>query len=136
MTTNADKSPSYLPSPCPNKRAVGSSYCLDQAPGAERFGGITITLRARTGQCGTITVSATHWLKSLTLDVTTAEFFAAAAKKGIYEVAAECGADLNEFDVELSQFAYHPTDSRQSTFHMAARSAFRSAWDGWCRYGS
>ena len=135
MTTNSDKSLSYLPSPWPNKRAVGSSYCLDQAPSAERFGGLTVTLRPRTGPRGTITATATHWLQSRTLDAATAEFFAEAARKGIYEAAAECHADINELDVELSQFAYHPTIlvNRCSTWR---GSAFRSAWDGWCRFGS
>jgi len=59
-----------------------------------------------------------------------------AAERGIREVAGECGVNLDDFDIVLSVFMYHPVDSRESLYYGAARSAFRAAWDAWQRYNA
>lgn len=48
----------------PNKTAVGSSYCLDQSPGAERFGGLAIALRWRAGDRGVVTSTTTNYFRN------------------------------------------------------------------------
>lgn len=59
------------------------------------------------------------------------------AEEGLREAASEMGVDLNEFDITLSDFAYHPVDSRGDIYRHAAGSAFRAAFEAWERwYGS
>jgi hypothetical protein len=118
----------------PNKTAIGSSYCLDQSPGAERYGGLTVTIRWRTADKGTITSKATSFRKSDALDEPLVHALARVAEEGLREAARGLSVDLNDFDITLSDFAFHPVDSRDELYRHAAGSAFRSAWEAWERW--
>jgi hypothetical protein len=62
------------------------------------------------------------------------EAYAAAAERGVRAAAEECKINLDEVDVVVTDFLYHPVDSRELIYYGAARSAFLAAWDGWGRY--
>jgi hypothetical protein len=87
----------------PNKTGIGSSYCLDQSPGAERYGGLTVTIRWRTGEKGTIASKATDFHKSGTLDESLVHALARVAEEGLREAAWGLNVDLNDFDITLSR---------------------------------
>ena len=118
----------------PYKTAVGSSYCLDQSPGAERYGGLTITIRWPSSETGTITCEPTDRRTGQMLDDAIFGNFTKAAERGVRDIARELNVNLNGFDVVIFDFAYHVTDSFESVFYGAARSAFRSAWEAWERF--
>jgi L-alanine-DL-glutamate epimerase-like enolase superfamily enzyme len=119
----------------PNKRSVGSSYCFDQSPGAERLGGLAVTLRWRGGDKGTVTTKPTSYFRDeADLDELLVVGLAEVAEEGVREAAAEMGVDLNELDVTLSEFLYHDVDSSPQIYRHAAGSAFRAAFDAWQRW--
>lgn len=124
----------YLPSPWPNKRSIGACYCLDQAPSAELWVGLTITLAPREETTGKIVAHGSDRVTKQPLKETLLRELAAWAEEGMRAAADELGVDLAEFDIEFSDFTFHPTDSRPSTYSEAAASAFRAAWDGWQRF--
>ena len=118
----------------PNKTAIGSSYCLDQSPGAERSGGLTVTIRWRIGDKGTIASKATDFHERGALDESLVHALARVAEEGVREAARGLNVDLDDFDITLSDFAFHPVDSWEELYRHAAGSAFRSAWEAWERW--
>jgi len=120
----------------PHKRAIGCSYCLDQSPGAERWGGLTVTIRWRAGERGTIVGTATSFRAGESLEKSLILGLSKVAEEGLREGARELSVNLDEFDITLSDFAYHPVDSRGEIYRDSARSAFRSAWEAWDRWYS
>jgi hypothetical protein len=115
----------------PHKTAVGSSYCFDQSPGGERYGGLTLTIRRPTAQTGTITVNATDRDTGEPLDVPD---LVKSAQDGVREAARELGVSLDQIDIVTSEFAFHDVDSSRPIFYGAARSAFRATWETWQRF--
>ncbi|MFK7803311.1 MAG: hypothetical protein AB8G95_16875 [Anaerolineae bacterium] len=112
--------------------SIGSSYLIRQSPGAERLGGVTIKLWLNQSGTPTRQVVFTDWKLNQPIadDIKT---LAIAAEKGIEQFAAEHDIDLTQYSWELSKFAYHPIDSRPSTFQLAGYNAFASAWSTWNR---
>jgi hypothetical protein len=110
--------------------AVGSSYLIRQAAGAERFGGVTVKIRPRTSTKGTITVSATDWRTEEPID-DDVSFLTDAAIEGINRFAKDNGINLDDWDITISRFAYHPVDSSARTTQIAAYNAFASAVGSW-----
>ena len=71
-----------------------------------------------------------------TLDESTARTFVQAVHEGIREAARELSVNLDDFDIVVSDFAYHPIDSSAMIYQGAAKCAFRSAWEAWQRFPS
>jgi hypothetical protein len=113
-------------------RSIGTSYLIRQTPGSERVGGLRVTLRRRSGEVGTLTVETTDWRTeaaiehSRQLDACVVE-----ALRGVREVGDQYGIPMDEFDVVLSHFIYHHTDSAPLCYYQAGKSAFRSALEAW-----
>lgn len=107
-------------------KAVGSSYLIRQSPGAERMGGLTITLMPAQADVGAIRVQPTNYFDQteITDDI---DWMVDAAKQGIQEWAEAHAFDLSGYDLILSAFAYHPVDSHSKVFYIAAKSALRAA---------
>lgn len=118
----------------PGKRAIGCSYCLDQSPGAERYGGLTVTIRWRAAAKGTITGTATSFRTGDALDESLVRDLSKVAEQAVRQVAHQLDVDLDELDITFSDFAYHPVDSHDGIYRHAAASAFRSAWEAWERW--
>lgn len=118
----------------PNKSAMGASYCLDQSPGGERYGGLMVTLRWPEAEAGRITIQPNDRRTGQPLDERVVDPIRVAAEAGIREAARAVGADLDGVDIVLSDFAYHPVDSPTWLYGRAAKSAFRSAWEAWQRF--
>ena len=117
----------------PSKAAVGSSYCFDQAPGGERYGGLSLTIRRPAAHKGLIIIKPTD-RRTGEINEAFINGLGKDAEKGVRDAARELSADLDGVDVEISDFAFHPIDSPPSIYYGAARSAFRSAWEAWQRY--
>lgn len=119
----------------PNKKAIGSCYCLDQSPGCERVGGVTVVIRRRRAEAGTIALGEPYQQAgSPELSAGLAQELADIAEKGVRAAAEELHVNLEEFDVLLQEFLLHVVDSRVSIFQDAAKSAFISAYAGWRRF--
>lgn len=118
----------------PYKTVVGCSYCLDQSPGAEKFGGLTVTIRWRTGETGSITSTRTAFRMGEKLDETQVPALSEVAEEGVRDAARKLNVDLADLDIIFSDFAYHPLDSHNEIYRHAAGSAFRSAWEAWERW--
>jgi hypothetical protein len=110
--------------------AIGSSYLIYQAPGAERIGGVTVKIRPRSSSHGSFEVTATDWRTEEPIEADVS-FLAAAAADGVKKFAAENAIDLNEWDITVSRFAYHPVDYRVRTTETAAYNAAASAFASW-----
>lgn len=93
-----------------------------------------MTIGWPSGETGTITIRPTDQRTGDALDDSIVHVFGRAAEKGIRDAARELSVDLDQVDVLISDFAYHPVDSRDSIYEAAARSAFRSAWEAWRRF--
>ena len=113
------------------KRAIGCSYCLDQSPGAERWGGLTVTIRWRGGETGTIVGTATSFRAGESLDESLILGLSKVAEEGLREGALSYASTSTSTIYSLSDFAYHPVDSGSEIYRDSARSAFRSAWEAW-----
>ena len=110
--------------------SIGSSYLIRQAPGAEKFGGLTIKLEPRQGNAGTLEVLLTDWRTGVRIE-DDVSILTDAAMCGIEEFALEHSIDLNDYDLTLSDLAYHVVDSTTLTFKIAGYNAFASAWELW-----
>jgi len=113
----------------PLKKAIGSSYLIDQRAGAEQMGGCEITLQYPLGETGTIRVSNT--LRGSQEPRDDIDIYAAEARKGVLEYATEHQIDLAAFDITLSQFVIHDVDSRPFLYYLAGRNALQSAIAAW-----
>ena len=113
--------------------AIGSSYLVRQAAGAERLGGVTIRLKPRSDSNGTIEASPTDWRtdQEINDDIS---YLEDAAIAGIRQFAEEHGIRLTEWDITVSKFAYHPSDSGTLTTQIAGYNAFASAWASWNQF--
>lgn len=103
---------------------IGSSYIKRQSASSERFGGLTVSV---TNGDGRRSVELTNWLNDDLIE-DDVQWLIAAAWEGIDAYAAEHAVDLTSLNIRLSKIAYHPVDSRDSTFRTAAFHAFASAY--------
>lgn len=110
--------------------AIGSSYLIRQAPGAERLGGVTVKVRPRGSSCGTLEVLATDWRTGEPIE-DDVSLLAEAADAGVRRFAADYEVDLSEWDITVSRLAYHPVDSSPLTTQIAAYNAIASALASW-----
>ena len=110
--------------------AIGSSYLIRQAAGAERFGGVTVRLKPRNGSDGSLEIVPTDWRTDEEID-DDISYLADASIAGIKRFADNNAINLQEWDVTVSKFAYHPVDSGRLTVQIAAYNAFASAWASW-----
>jgi hypothetical protein len=113
-------------------RSIGASYLIRQSPGSERIGGLRVTIRRRSRDAGSISVEPTDWRTGEKLEFADEIGpFASEAIRGVREVAERYGIRLDEFDVVLSHFVYHPVDSAPFCYYQTGKSAFRSALEAW-----
>ena len=113
-------------------RSIGASYLIRQNAGSERVGGLRVTLRLPSRESGTVTIQATDWHTGEAIErPCEIEVFVSEAIRGIREVAEANGIRLEEFDIVLSHFVHHPTDSLTRCYYQAGKSAFRSAIEAW-----
>jgi len=77
-----------------------------------------------------IKVLATDWRTEAKID-SDVTYLAASAIEGVKRFAAEHSVDLNEWDVTISKFAYHPVDSGGRVTQIAAFNAIASAMASW-----
>lgn len=110
--------------------AIGSSYLARQTAGSERLGGVTVKLRPRMSMRGTIEVSATDWRTEENI-ADNVQFLTDAAIEGIYRFAKENEINLDDWDITLSRFLYHPVDANPHTTRIAAYNAIASALATW-----
>ena len=110
--------------------ALGSSYLIRQAAGAERFGGVTVKIRPRKSSEGTIAVILKD-RRTGELIEDDVSWLADAAIQGVKRFASENSVNLDDWEVEVSDFAYHPTDSAAFTTEIAAYNAIASAIGSW-----
>ncbi len=110
--------------------AIGSSYLIQQSPGAERFGGLTLKLWPNHSGSPSRNILLSSWTEAQTIreDI---RFLTSMAEEGIKQFAAEQQIDLSNYNWELSRFAYHPIDSKPEVFRLAGYNAFASAWATW-----
>ena len=113
--------------------AVGSSYLIFQAPGGAWVGGVTVKIKRSGAAAGTWTVTPTDYRRDRSFEADVIAPYADAAKEGIERFAAESGIDLNEWDVTVSEFAYHEVDSAETMFKIAGFNAAASAFASWER---
>jgi hypothetical protein len=107
-------------------RGIGACYLLRQVAGSEMLGGLQVSVRPRCDDAGTIRVLATEWRTGADL-TGKIEDFAEEAVKGLREIAEKQEITLCQYDVVLSDFLVHDTDSAPVCYFQAGRSAFRSA---------
>ena len=120
---------------------IGSSYRLDQSPGAECFGGCSVRLRRRSDSGGSILVERTFHPRSdpAAVDNAALQEFVDAAIDGIRTAASALGVDLARYDVTVGEFLYADCDARHVAFRFAGRAALRAALaarfgeEGWPR---
>lgn len=113
-------------------RGIGACYLLRQIAGSEMLGGLAVSVCPRRDDVGTIQVLATEWRTGV--DVTgRVEGYAEEAMRGIREVAEKLAIALCDFDVVLSDFLVHDTDSAPICYSQSGRSAFRSALEALLR---
>ncbi|MEM8779110.1 MAG: hypothetical protein AAGF26_09605 [Cyanobacteria bacterium P01_G01_bin.49] len=110
--------------------AIGSSYLIRQSPGAERIGGVTVRISPRTGSMGTLKAIATDWITEELID-DDIKFLIEGATEGIKRFAAENSFNLDDWDITVTKFAYHPVDSKQRTVQIAAYNAIAVALASW-----
>ena len=111
-------------------RAIGSSYLVRQSPSAERYGGVTVEIRPRKATQGTIVALPTDWRTEKPIEDDVA-FLTDAAIEGIKKFAKDNDLNLDEWDIAVSRFAYHPIDSSARTTQIAAYNAAASAFASW-----
>jgi hypothetical protein len=116
----------YLPH---NRRAIGSSYFIQQSPGAELIGGLEVVLCIPESEIGRIIVSNTLWQSDETRD--DIGDFQQQAVDGIHDYAIEKGIDLSKFDIELRKFVFHDVDSHPRLYFFTAQNALQSALASW-----
>lgn len=118
--------PPYFPH---NRRAIGSSYFIQQSPGAEMIGGLEIVLRNPATNVGRIIVSNTLWHSEETRD--DIGNYQQQAVNGIHDYATKNDIDLTQFDVELRRFIIHDVDSHPRLYFFTAQNALQSALASW-----
>ena len=117
---------SYMPH---NRRAIGSSYFIQQTPGAEMLGGVEVVLRVPKSETGRLIVSNTLWQSEETRD--DIGEFQQQAVDGIHDYASQKEIDLSRFDIELRGFLIHDVDSHPRLYFFTAQNALQSALASW-----
>ena len=114
----------------PHKRlCIGSSYLIQQSPGAECVGGLEIQISTPSGDTGTLTVDATLWP-----DAEPAKDLSAwtePAIRGLTDYADAHSFALTTYDIVLRRFLIHDVDSMPMLYYCAAQNAFESALSAW-----
>lgn len=109
--------------------AIGSSYLIRQTAGSEKLGGLMVTLKRRVGTAGKIEVVPTcRWTKELLTEI---DHLIDQALAGIKDAAQQHNVSLDDFDILLTEFAYHSVDSYAPCYYQAAKSALRAALESW-----
>jgi hypothetical protein len=116
----------YLPH---NRRAIGSSYFIQQSPGAEMLGGLEVVLRSPESSVGRIVVSNSLWQSDDTRE--DIGDYQQQAVERIHAFASEHEVDLTQFDVELRKFIIHDVDSHPRLYFFTAQNALHSALSSW-----
>ncbi|MCA9027940.1 MAG: hypothetical protein KDA86_22210 [Planctomycetaceae bacterium] len=116
----------YLPH---KRRAIGSSYFIQQSPGAELLGGLEVVLRSPESDVGQIVVSNSLWQSDETRE--DIDDYQKQAVDGIHAYASEHEVDLTQFDVELRKFIIHDVDSHPRLYYFTAQNALQSALSSW-----
>ena len=107
--------------------ASASCYIIDQKPGAERYGGLKVTIDYANRRTESIVIIQNDWKTKDQIEEDIA-YLTDAALVGIRGYVDEQSIDLLEFKVTLSEFAYHPVDSDPLTFELTAYQAMSAAW--------
>jgi hypothetical protein len=116
----------YMPH---NRRAIGSSYFIQQSPGAEMLGGLEVVLCIPKSETGRLIVSTTLWQSDETRD--DIGEFQQQAIDGIHDYANKNEVDLTRFDIELRRFLIHDVDSHPRLYFFTAQNALQSALASW-----
>ena len=111
------------------RRSIGSSYFIQQSPGAEQVGGLEVILKVPAKPPGRIVVENTLYHSSETRD--DLGVYASEAIRGLLAFAGEHGLDLSTFDITLGHFFIHDVDSRPALYFLTAQYAFQSALATW-----
>ena len=120
--------PCYLP---PLRRTVGSSYFLQQTPTAERMGGLEVRLAVPSSSNGLGIIRIEHVLWRTGEPYDNLQPWISEALRGIQDYATRKGIELERFDITLSQFLVHPTDSHSHQYYLASQNALASALNAW-----
>ena len=111
------------------RRSIGSSYLIQQSPGAEQVGGLEIALTFPSDGRGSIAITNTiYHSDEVRADI---ELCTNEALRGLHAYVAENDVDLSQFDVTLRRFFIHDVDSRPYLYFIAAQDALRSALAMW-----
>ncbi len=110
------------------KRAIGSSYLIQQSPGAEMVGGLEVKVQHGNGQ---VIIETTLWHPRKEGDIP--QVYINEAVKGVGKYAADNDINLSAFDITLRYFVYHPVDSRPKLYFLAGQNALQSAMNAWFR---
>ncbi|WP_442510487.1 hypothetical protein SH528x_002112 [Novipirellula sp. SH528] len=118
----------YLPH---KRRCVGSSYLIQQSPGAECVGGLEIQISTPDGETGTLLVDATLWPGGEpAMDLST---WTKPAIRGLEDYAEANAIALRDFDIVMRRFLVHEVDSMPMLYYCAAQNAMESALNAWCQ---
>ena len=114
-----------------NSYAIASSYLIRQSPGAERIGGATVRIcRRRRGETGALNVQLTDFWKHKPLGPD-ASFLTGVAQAALATFAESNAVSVDEWDIDIYDFAYHPVDTTDRIMRIAIHNALTSAFSTW-----
>ena len=109
--------------------ASGSCYLIRPSPTAERIDGATVQLRyCRSG--GAIEIALTDYFTKTELPPF-ADYLREDAMAALTTFAQRNSIDLAEWNIKVSDFAYHPVDNKSRTMRLAIYNALTSAFAIW-----
>lgn len=114
--------PKYFPH---IRRSIGSSYLIQQSPGAEVVGGVEVVLKLLADPPGRIVVENTLYGSDEVRD--DIGVYTDQAVKGLLAYAENHKVDLSIFDVTLRRFVVHDVDSMPALYFSTSQYALQSA---------
>lgn len=111
------------------RRSIGSSYLIQQSPGAECVGGLEIQISTPVSATGTLFIDETLWPDGRSAGDISA--WTEPAVRGLKDYAHANAIVLEHFDIVMRRFLVHDVDSMPVLYYCAAQNAIESALRAW-----
>ena len=123
--------PSYYTDEIMPSYAIAGSYLIRSSPGSERVGGATVRIRRRRrSEAGALNVRLTDFWKHEPLGPD-ASFLTDVARSALATFAEDNTVSVDEWDIDVYDFAYHPVDTTERAMRTAICNALTSAFSTW-----